>query len=139
MLNSFTINTIVNIYNYPKLVNFSKNLSKGSKSRKTIERENHNQKVRIAEYRAKYKNAKADETAKKEHQTNVNHAYDFDFERGMFLFDYAVEPIVEHLLKYLDNQSPKKGLTIEELKGQILNFESSHKNMFRSIDNNATN
>jgi len=139
MLNSFTINTIVNIYNYPKLVNFSKNLSKGSKSRKIIERENHNQKVRIAEYRAKYKNAKADETAKKEHQTNVNHAYDFDFERGMFLFDYAVEPIVEHLLKYLDNQSPKKGLTIEELKGQILNFESSHKNMFRSIDNNATN
>lgn len=139
MLNNFTINTIVNIYNYPKLVDFSNNLFKGNRFRRIIERENHNQKVRIEEYRAKYKNSGASEAAKKEHQTNVNHAYDFDFDRGMFSFDYSVEPILEHLLEYLDNASPKEELSIEELKGQILNFESSHKNMFRSIDQNAAN
>ncbi|KAI5969539.1 hypothetical protein CANMA_001389 [Candida margitis] len=139
MLNNFTINTIVNIYNYPKLVDFSSNLCKGTKLRKIIERENHNQKVRIEEYRAKYKETDNTDASNKEHLTNVNHAYDFDFDRGMFWFDYAVEPILEHLLEYLDNLPAKENLSIEELKGQILDFETSHKNMFHSIDQNDTN
>ncbi|KAI5968043.1 hypothetical protein KGF57_000269 [Candida theae] len=139
MLKNFTINTILNISNYPKLVEFGSNSPKGSDLRKMVERENHRQKVRIEEYRAKYRNASGTFEDNKDHKTNVNHAYDFDFDKGMFSFDYAVEPILTHYFKEIERVSRKDNVSIEELEGQISNFELSFKNMFHSIELGANN
>ncbi|KAI5952438.1 hypothetical protein KGF54_003305 [Candida jiufengensis] len=130
MISNFSINTIVNIYNYPVLIEFCNHISaKTNTFKKMIEHENHSQKVRIQQYRSKYEN---NQNVKEEYLTNINHSYDFDFNRGMFTFDYRVEPALKYLFDYLKTSNQNRIFSLDDFKNQALNFEASQKEMFNN-------
>lgn len=137
MITNFSINTIVNIYNYPLLINFGAHLNgRTEEYRKIIEHENHNQKVRIHEYRQKYEGLSGGNQPLYEDGffTNINHSYEFDFSRGMYSFDYKVEPAVNYFYKYLEKAHAGKQLSLNQLKDEIQNFEAAQKALFGSMD-----
>ncbi|RLV89197.1 hypothetical protein JA1_005270 [Spathaspora sp. JA1] len=134
MINNFSINTIINLYNYPILNDFYTNLNDESTELKyAIEHENHNQKIRIKEFRAKYKsNGTLIPKANPEYINNDNQLHDFDYSTGSFIFDYRIDSVLEFFLKY-ENQS-RTPRTLKKIKEMFTNFESATKELNRSIE-----
>ncbi|CAK9439351.1 uncharacterized protein LODBEIA_P35150 [Lodderomyces beijingensis] len=138
MLSNFSINTIVNIYNYPILIDFSRRWDRNSEFRRIVDRENHSQKVRIEDYRQKYEGKRSGRQLDADDitTTNINHSYDFEYDRGMYSFDYKVEPATNYFFNYLKNAIGDQNVSTEELKSQAHNFEKSQKAIFSSMNVN---
>lgn len=119
-ISNFGINTIINLNNYPMINSFYNWIDKDYKQ--IVEYENHDQKVRIKEFRSRYQDIQAsaiDETFIE----NDNRIHDFDYETGLFTFDYKIHP----LMKLYNEQQKKRypETTLESIKTFISYFKQS--------------
>ncbi|EGW32902.1 uncharacterized protein SPAPADRAFT_150267 [Spathaspora passalidarum NRRL Y-27907] len=134
MVSNFSINTIINLYNYPILNDFYTNLNDESTELKhAIEHENHDQKIRIKEFRAKYQSKGTHEPkSNPEYINNDNQLHDFDYGTGSFIFDYRIGSALEFFLKHQNQcRTPR---TLKQLKDTFVHFESAIKELNKSIE-----
>ncbi|RCK55255.1 hypothetical protein Cantr_04505 [Candida viswanathii] len=121
-LPDFSINNIINAYNYP-MVDFKSEKYKQFKG--VFSTETHDQKVRIKELRAKFEN-----TDKETTNGSLVPKDDFDYNIGMFAYDFNVKPLLDEITSVLTELKPN---TIEEIKQELENFENSQKEVGKCV------
>ncbi|KAL6450641.1 hypothetical protein SBY92_000887 [Candida maltosa Xu316] len=126
MVTDFGVNNIINIYNYPAITKFYQQPEFDAKVfKRTIDKENHDQKVRIQKFRSKYE-IKNGKTNSLEYMNNNSQLHDFDYERGMFSYDYNIDPAIKALGEVHDRENTTIQ-SITSIKQEVSNFEHSQK------------
>ena len=146
MITSFNVNNIINVSNYPlmrMLYNNSKNDDHYESFKRTIEKENHDQKVRIIKFRATYqkKDTENNDTytsydrirmTKNKGVQDTNELDDFDYDRGMFLYDYNIEHALACVFEIFGRES-KAFDDIRTIKQGLENFELAQKEIAKCV------
>lgn len=135
MLSNFGINTIINLNNYPMINAFFGDIQ--SEVKQVIEYENHAQKMRINQFRLKYKDLQSSSSDKPDSFIqNDNQLHDFDYTKGYFTFDYKIETAIQ-LYSLLQKKSWPQ-LTIESIHISLCNLELAMQEIQKSICNKRT-
>ncbi|RCK66938.1 hypothetical protein Cantr_02576 [Candida viswanathii] len=121
-LADFSINNIINAYNYP-MVDFKSEKYKQFKG--AFSTETHDQKARIKELRAKFENTDKETTNGSQLPKD-----DFDYSIGMFAYDFNIKPLLDEMTSVLTELKPN---TIEEIKQELENFENSQKEVGKCV------
>lgn len=144
MITSFNVNNIINVSNYPLMRMLYNNSDDNYQTfKRVIEKENHDQKVRITKFRANYERKEGKNIdifnsydrirrTQSEGLQDLNELDDFDYDRGMFLYDYNIE----HALTCVFDIFGREGKVFDDIgtiKQGLENFELAQKEIAKCV------
>lgn len=132
-LPDFSVNNIINVYNYP-MPDF--NEEENNKWKSIISKENHDQKARINQLRGKFQN---NDNHQKHEKSDVENSdvnagqvvgNGFNYSLGMFAYDFNIKPLLDEMTESMVELKP---ISIEEIKQELDNFENSQKEVGKCV------
>ena len=133
-LSDFSVNTIINAYNYP-MIDLKE--EKYKVMRNLVSTENHAQKARIKQLRAKLQindNEKENGNGNENNNGNISAGQivgnDFNYNIGLFAYDFNVQPLLNEMANVMIELKPT---SIDQIKQELQNFENSQKEVGKCV------